>query len=445
MSRFWRLLAIIGPGILVAATGVGTADIATGAISGSKLGLGILWAVLVGAFLKFLLDEGLARWQLVTGETLLEGCVAKFGRPAQAIFLIYLLFWSFFVAAALMGGTGVTLYAVVDETSRVLSGASLAQHVSVHNTQLADNLPYAGKVIGGVLQSIVALVLVRRGGFRLFEKVMGACIAVMFVTVVATAVAVKPAWSAVARGMLLPTIPDIDGEGIQWMLALLGGIGGTVTVICYGYWIREAGREGPEQINVCRIDLAVGYLMTAVFGLAMVMIGSRIAVSGSGATLIVDLASKLDAELSPTYGGLSKLGKWGFLVGAWGAAFSSLLGVWQSVPYIFADFWCISVGRGGPRNAVDTNSRPYRFYLYCLATIPMLGLLGSFVAVQKVYSIVGAAFIPMLALVLLILNGRSDWIGRRYRNSIGTSLLLIATLLFFLFFGWYEVTGKIQS
>jgi Mn2+/Fe2+ NRAMP family transporter len=305
MSRFWRLLAIIGPGILVAATGVGTADIATGAISGSKLGLGILWAVLVGAFLKFLLDEGLARWQLVTGETLLEGCVAKFGRPAQAIFLIYLLFWSFFVAAALMGGTGVTLYAVVDETSRVLSGASLAQHVSVHNTQLADNLPYAGKVIGGVLQSIVALVLVRRGGFRLFEKVMGACIAVMFVTVVATAVAVKPAWSAVARGMLLPTIPDIDGEGIQWMLALLGGIGGTVTVICYGYWIREAGREGPEQINVCRIDLAVGYLMTAVFGLAMVMIGSRIAVSGSGATLIVDLASKLDAELSPTYGGLS--------------------------------------------------------------------------------------------------------------------------------------------
>jgi hypothetical protein len=122
-----------------------------------------------------------------------------------------------------------------------------------------------------------------------------------------------------------------------------------------------------------------------------------------------------------------------------------LLGVWQSVPYIFADFWCISVGRGGPRNAVDTNSRPYRFYLYCLATIPMLGLLGSFVAVQKVYSIVGAAFIPMLALVLLILNGRSDWIGRRYRNSIGTSLLLIATLLFFLFFGWYEVTGKIQS
>jgi len=31
--------------------------------------------------------------------------------------------------------------------------------------------------------------------------------------------------------------------------------------------------------------------------------------------------------------------RWAFLVGAWGAVFSSLLGVWQSVPYLFADCW----------------------------------------------------------------------------------------------------------
>ena len=29
--------------------------------------------------------------------------------------------------------------------------------------------------------------------------------------------------------------------------------------------------------------------------------------------------------------------RWTFLIGAWGAIFSSLLGVWQSVPYLFAD------------------------------------------------------------------------------------------------------------
>ena len=50
---------MIGPGLLVAATGVGAGDLATASIAGSKLGVTILWAVLLGAFLKFVLTEGL--------------------------------------------------------------------------------------------------------------------------------------------------------------------------------------------------------------------------------------------------------------------------------------------------------------------------------------------------------------------------------------------------
>ena len=64
---------IIGPGILIAATGVGAGDLATATFSGSKLGTAVLWAVLVGGVLKFVLTEGLTRWQLATGQTLLEG------------------------------------------------------------------------------------------------------------------------------------------------------------------------------------------------------------------------------------------------------------------------------------------------------------------------------------------------------------------------------------
>jgi hypothetical protein len=32
----------------------------------------LLWAVAVGAFFKFVLNEGIARWQLATGSTALE-------------------------------------------------------------------------------------------------------------------------------------------------------------------------------------------------------------------------------------------------------------------------------------------------------------------------------------------------------------------------------------
>ena len=37
-----RLLTIIGPGVLVATTGVGAGDPATGAFTGSKLGVAVL-------------------------------------------------------------------------------------------------------------------------------------------------------------------------------------------------------------------------------------------------------------------------------------------------------------------------------------------------------------------------------------------------------------------
>lgn len=52
-------LSVIGPGILVAATGVGAGDLATATLSGATLGCGVLWAVIVGAGLKFVLNEGL--------------------------------------------------------------------------------------------------------------------------------------------------------------------------------------------------------------------------------------------------------------------------------------------------------------------------------------------------------------------------------------------------
>ncbi len=402
-----RLLTIIGPGILVAATGVGAGDLATGAFTGSKLGVAVLWAVLLGAGLKFLLNEGLARWQLATGTTLLEGSVANFGRPVQMLFLAYLLVWSFLVSGALMSACGVTYHAIAPFLG-----------------------PETDKIIYGLMHSALAVLLIRLGGYRLFEKVMSVCIAVMFVVVVATAVALQPAWGEVARGIFRPTIPP---KGIGWTVALMGGVGGTVTVLCYGYWIREEGRSGAEDLAVCRIDLAVGYAMTALFGLAMVIIGTTIEPGGKGTTLIVNLADRLESVLGP-------VARWAFLVGAYGAVFSSLLGVWQSVPYLFADFWGMArSGRSDAGRRVDTKSWPYQIYMLALATVPAVLLWIGFEKVQKYYAVIGAMFIPMLAVALLVLNGRSKLVGRDYRNSWFTALLLIGAIVFFLFMLWLKV------
>jgi hypothetical protein len=237
-------------------------------------------------------------------------------------------------------------------------------------------------------------------------------------------------------GLIRPVIPP---GGVAWTIALMGGVGGTVTVLCYGYWIREAGRQGIESLQTCRIDLATGYVMTAVFGIAMVIIGSRLEpLSGGGATLIVAIAGQLE----PAFGAAGPLARWAFLLGAWGAVFSSLLGVWQSVPYLFADFWRLTQRRPGEQLPVrvDTNSLPYRACLYGIATIPAIGLiLWQFQSMQKTYALVGALFIPALALALLLLNGHARIIGAQHKNSIATNLTLIAALLFFLAAGYLEL------
>ena len=412
-SKFAKLFSLVGPGILVAATGVGAGDLATAGFAGSQLGVAVLWAILVGAFFKFVLTEGLMRWQLATGKTLLEGVARHLGPIPGWLFLVYFILWSYFVGSALISANGVALLALVP---------------------VFDN-PMTGKIVLGAAASILGLILARKGGFKLFEKVMGVCILIMFVTVAISAVIVAPSLSELAKGLVIPSIPKINEGGIGWTLALMGGVGGTVTILCYGYWITEEGRKSPENLSFCRIDLGIGYLVTALFGIAMTVIGSNVVASGSGAGLIVNLADALAESVGPA-------ARWAFLIGALGAVFSSLLGVWQSTPYLFADLWRLFVEQENIQasSAADTSSKPYRFFQYALAFVPTLGLLVEFKEVQKIYGIAGALFLPMLTIALLILNGRKKWTGD-LTNRPMTTATLVSILGFFSWMAWRSWFG----
>ncbi|MEE2718581.1 MAG: Nramp family divalent metal transporter [Planctomycetota bacterium] len=397
--RLPRLLHVIGPGLLVAATGVGAGDLASAGFAGSKLGLVVLWAVVVGAAMKYVLNEGLARWQLATDTTLLEGVSDHIGRWAILLFLIYLLPFTFVVGGALITATGVATHAIVGWP--------------------AD--PETATLVWGGIGSVAATLLVLLGSFTLFERVMACGIVIMFVAVCLTALLLGPDWGSAARG-LVPGHPG-DGEALDWTVALVGGVGGTVTVLCYGYWMRQAGRSGTGFIPTCRIDLLVAYVFTALFGIAMLVIASGIEVEGRGTGLLIALSRQLHTVLGP-------IGAVVFLIGAWAAIVSSLLGVWQSIPLLFTD--AVRSLWGLPHVSAERlgSTRIYRVFLLLLATVPMLQVGIGFAAVQKAYAVLGAFFLPMLAVVLLVLNGRSTLVGAR-RNSPWTVTLLICVLAFF--------------
>ncbi len=388
---------------------MGAGDLATAAFAGSQLGTAILWAAALGAFLKFVINEGLARWQLATGETLIEGAVRHGGRWLAWAFLPYLWLWSFFVGSALMAGCGVALHALLP--------------------LVAD--PEQGKIIWGVASSLLGLALVRGGGFRSFERAMSACVVLMVASILVMAVVLWPGWTSVVQGLLVPVIPSAEGGGLRWTVAMMGGVGGTLTMLCYGYWIREEGRRTLADLRTCRIDLVFAYGMTALFAMAMVIVGSATPLEGSGARLLLQLAEQLGESLGPA-------GRVLFLLGVLGAVLSSLLGVWQSVPYLFADLWSLArhgVGEHGARDPVDMRARPYRLYLLLLATVPMIGLLVSFKEMQRLYATIGATIVPLLAFALLVLNGRRAWVGEAVNRPL-TVLALVGALGFFAALGW---------
>ncbi len=399
------MVRVVGPGLVVAATGVGAGDLVAAAKAGSTLGFAVLWAVIVGAVLKLVLAEGVARWQLSTGTTLVEGWFGVLGWPVKVYFLVFLSVWTVVVAAALMSACGLAAYAL---------------------------LPVLSVRTWAVIHGVLAAVLVWLEGYPVFERVMGVAIAVMVATLVSAAAPRVPPIGTLARGLLVPVVPE---GGTLLVAGVIGGVGGTVTLLSYGYWLREKGWDGRAWIPAARVDLGVGYLLTAVVGLAVVVLAGAVlqprGVVVAGSEGVVRLAGMLGDGVAPIWRTI-------FLVGFWAAVTSSIVGVWQGVPYLFAHAAeLLGLSRSDDRPAAR---RPvYRGALLAMTFPPMaLLLLDRPVWLVVVYAALGSLFMPFLAGTLLVLNNRRDLVGEA-RNRLAANAGLVACLVLFAYLGSVEL------
>ncbi len=401
--RIKEILRTVGPGLAIAATGVGAGDLLAAMLAGAGFGTALVWVIVVGAALKFGLNEGVARWQLATGTTLLEGWCRYLGWPLKAYFLVYLVLWSFIVAGGLMSACGVAAHAL-------WPGLSIRSW--------------------GIVHSLVALALVAAGRYALFEKVMKLMIGLMTLTLVASVAMVGPDLGSVLHG-LVPTLPPGSAGAT---LSLMGGVGGSVTLLAYGYWIREKGWRSKDSLGLVRIDLTVGYVLTGLFGIAMLLLAAAV-LGGSGSLpegskgLIACGDAIRDATTQRFGATAGAAGGMVFLVGVWGAIFTSTLGVWNGVPYIFADF--LNTLRGSFGEKVSTTGAAYRGFLLFLALPPMaLLFLDRPIWVIKLYTLTGGLFMPLLAGTLLWLNSRRPLVGEMRNRFSATSTLVLALVLF---------------
>ena len=63
---------------------------------------------------------------------------------------------------------------------------------------------------------------------------------------------------------------------LPFVLAVIGGVGGTFTLVAYTYWVRERGWRRPGWIPMMRTDLGVGYIATCIFMVATLVIGAEL-------------------------------------------------------------------------------------------------------------------------------------------------------------------------
>jgi Mn2+/Fe2+ NRAMP family transporter len=411
----FSFLKLAGPGLVVAATGIGSGDVVSATVGGARYGVVLLWAIVAGAFFKFVLSEGIARWQLATGKTALEGWADHLPSWVKWYFGIYLVIWTVAVSAALTNATGLGI--------ANLTGGAIAQSW------------------GAVIHSLIGFAFVWLGGYGNFEKLMKLLVGIMgFSILICAALTLHDPLPAV-QGLVVPIIPAGSGT---YVLSLIGGVGGSITMLSYNYWMREEKMRGAGFLGYVRGDIGVAYIFTALFGISIMLIASD-ALYAPGASLRNNEAvPRMAAALGELLG---SFGRFAFSAGFWAAVFASLLGVWQSVPYLYADFYGI-VKKMPPAERIEVvkvTSTPYRLALAFITLVPLpFAFTGRPISVIVIYTIVGSLFVPFLAATLLYLNNKVKWTEPVPHNAWYTNLLLCAILLLFAIVGAQEVIGALR-
>ncbi|MFC9842771.1 Nramp family divalent metal transporter [Streptomyces sp. NPDC060223] len=398
----------IGPGIVVAATGVGAGDLVATLVAGSNFGYTLLWAAVIGCVVKISLAEAAGRWHLSTGRTLFDGW-ASLGRWTTYFFVVYVVIWGFVYGAAAMSSSALPLQALFPDV--------FPDSWSIK--------PWA------VICGLVGLVFVWFNKYEVFEKVMTVLVGVMFVVTVYLAIRVTPNLGDAFAG-LLPVLPD-EKDSVLNTLGLIGGVGGTITLAAYGYWVNAKGWTNTGWMKVMRLDNRVAYITTGIFVISMLFVGAELLHSAnvaiaSGDQGLIQLSDILEAE----YG--TATAKF-FLIGFFATSFTSLIGVWHGVSLMFADF--VERYRGtrttGEEVASGTREKswPFRAYLLWLTFPPIVLLFqGQPFRLVILYGVLGAAFLPFLALTLIWLLNSSRTPSEWRNGLLSNAMLAIAGLLF---------------
>ena len=378
----------IGPGFIVAAAFIGPGTITTCTLAGASFGVSLLWVLVFATAATVLLQEMSGRLGLIAGKGVAE-VLADLSPP-----------WGRFLAW--LTGSAVMLGVIAFEAGN-LSGAGigLAAVAGMDETLLS------------VTVAVLAGLLLYFGRYRLLERVLVVCVALMGVVFVVTAVMVGPNWRTLLSG-LLPGVPE--GSTLT-VLALIGTTVVPYNLFLYASTVRARWQQ-PSGLGEMRRDLVLAVAIGGMISAAIVITST--AVSGDGEiSSASDMARQLEPLLGPwarvTFGlGIALAGISSAITAPLAAAYI-LSGLLQQAPDLtgpvarLTTIGCVLIGAG----LVLTGIRPVQLILFAQAANGLI--------------------LPVVATaLLLVLNDRlrlRDHVNGWFGNVLGAVVVAVCILL----------------
>ncbi|MBX6312765.1 MAG: Nramp family divalent metal transporter [Isosphaeraceae bacterium] len=422
-----RALRQIGPGLILAASIVGTGELINTTSLGAKAGYSLLWLILFSCIIKVFVQVELGRYAITHGKTSLAAFDTLPGPRLGASWMCWL--WLFMTLAtqaqiaAMEGTVGQAAHMAFPEASEAMATWAGQIHPG-----WGAFLQAREEYIWASLTALAAILLLLSGGYKRLEKITTVLVAlVTLFTVVSVGILqwtrFKIHLGDIESGFRL----SVPTAAVALAFSAFGITGvGASELFAYPYWCIEKGYArftGPRSedaawahrargwLRVMQLDAWFSMVVFTIATIAFYLLGAAVlhpqGLDPKGPEMIPTLSRMYLQPLQDSP--LAWLRPWtrvGFLVGAWAVLFKTLYVATAANSRLTADFLMLTGlwPQSSPRHREWT----IRFFciLYPAASLALYYALREPQGLIKIGGVAQGIMLPLIAGAMLYLRQR---------------------------------------
>jgi Mn2+/Fe2+ NRAMP family transporter len=392
-STIFKLLTVLGPGLIAANAGNDAGGIATFSTAGASYGYNLLWTLIIAGFCLAIVQEMCARMGAVTGKGLADLIREQFGVRWTVLAML----------ALLVANTGVTIseFLGIGASVQVLAN-------DAHTPFVYLVVPLAGLILWW---------LVIKGSYRRVEKIF-LVMSLGFLAYIPAAFASHPVWRDVAHSIVLPTL----SRDRDFLLAAIALVGTTISPYMQFFVqasVADKGISVSEYIYE-QLDVYSGTIFAVIIAAFVIITTGATLYPNHPVTTALDAAVALRA-FAGSYSSLL------FGVGLFGASLLAAAVLPLSTSYAICEAF-------GFERGVSRSFREAPVFQSIFTGLIILGVLVTLIPglpiiqVLVVLQDLNAAMLPILLVFIILLVNNRRLMGRRV-NGLGFNVISWSTLI----------------